>query len=206
MERKAHNTVAEEPAVRCWQHVWKQSDGQKQQLLWEGRVCLIHSFLVLTDSPAPVQRLKPIFTQMMLLQLKLQFITPPGETKCPQINKWYKNRKGTAVVKCLGVIVANLIRHLTVETRTHKDAYSRFNEGGMHVNDLCKCIAHMPGAHTVAQASRVNTGTHRPKYTQILSTLFCTIQMKAKQLFCLFTAVTLYCFIKKTCASLISVV
>lgn len=44
MERKAHNTVTKDRAVRCscWQRVWKHSDGQQQQLLWERGVCLIH--------------------------------------------------------------------------------------------------------------------------------------------------------------------
>lgn len=50
----AHNTVTEDPAVRCscWQHVWKHSNGQQQQLLWEGRVCLIHCFCAVPDFPA----------------------------------------------------------------------------------------------------------------------------------------------------------
>lgn len=44
MEKKAHNRVTEDPAVRCscWQSAWKHSDGQQQQLLWERGVCLIH--------------------------------------------------------------------------------------------------------------------------------------------------------------------
>ncbi len=53
MERKAHNTVTEDPAVRCscWQHVWRHSNGQQQQLLWEGGVCLIHCFRTVPDFP-----------------------------------------------------------------------------------------------------------------------------------------------------------
>lgn len=54
MERKAHNTVTEDSAVRCscWEHVWKHSNGQQQQLLWAGRVCLIHCFCAVPDFPA----------------------------------------------------------------------------------------------------------------------------------------------------------
>lgn len=47
MERKAHNTVTEDLAVRCsgWQHVWKHSNGQQQQLLW-GRKSVFNSLFL----------------------------------------------------------------------------------------------------------------------------------------------------------------
>lgn len=53
-ERKAPNTVTADATVRCscWQHVWKHSSGRQQQLLWGGRVCLIHCFCAVPDSPA----------------------------------------------------------------------------------------------------------------------------------------------------------
>lgn len=181
MESKAHNTVTEDSTTRCscWQHVWKHSNGQQQQLLWKETVCLIHCFCAALDFPALSRDLEEFNFKFWRgtvdsaavrhnserdtahkVPAKHWNCTKHIETLFRKSDMWLKTQGSHSRLQqkyCWHPLSVTYIR-----AATYQAAYSSFQWGW----NLCKCVlCHtMPVLHTC-----VNPQTDTHIYTLILN-------------------------------------